>query len=215
MALDEFVRSALAVVIGLLLGSVLPADLLARRRGVDIRSQGDGNPGTINAVRVLGWLPGLLTAVYDLSVGVLAIEIAGLLGVPTGIGYLAGIATIVGHRFPVFQGFRGGGQAMAASAGLLLYGLALALSYGWLTAADVAIFLAILLVTFAVTRSDSAAAVVMLPFLVVRLAQTSSDWQFVAFMWVVAAHIWTVQLPVARRWLASSAVGPTRHPTHE
>ena len=88
-------RAAVAIAAGLLLGSVLPAELLARRRGVDIRARGDGNPGTVNAVRVLGWVPGLITFAYDASIGVFAIQLAGLLGVSAGAAYAAGIATIV------------------------------------------------------------------------------------------------------------------------
>lgn len=215
MPIDEMLRSILAVMTGLLLGSLLPADLFARRAGVDIRTNGDGNPGTVNVIRVLGWLPGLLTAAYDLSVGIAAIWIAGLLGASTGVAYMAGLASIVGHRFPVFRGFRGGGQAMAASAGLLLYGIAVALANGWLSAVDIVILIAILLVTFALTRSDSAAAIVMLPVLVALLIQAPADWQFLAFMFAVTAHIWLVQAPVARRWLESRTVRTTHHASHE
>ena len=107
-------------------GAASQADLLARRRSVDIRASGDNNPGTINAIRVLGWAPGLVTALYDVSIGVVCVLIAGALGAPTGVTYLAGIAAVVGHRLPVFHGFRGGGQGMGASAGLLLYGIATA-----------------------------------------------------------------------------------------
>lgn len=198
MATAETLTALLASLIGLLLGSVLPAELLARRRGVDIRSVGDGNPGTVNAVRALGWEPGLVTGVYDVLVGVVAIQIARLLGVSSGATYLAGLMTIVGHRYPVFQGFRGGGQGMAASAGLLVYGTGVALTRGWLSAVGLGVLIAILLVGFALTRSDVAAAIVMLPVLVVMLVVARADWQFLAFMTAVAMHIWIVQ--VAAVW---------------
>jgi acyl phosphate:glycerol-3-phosphate acyltransferase len=201
-------RAALALATGLVLGSVLPADLLARRRGVDIRATGDGNPGTVNAVRALGWVPGLITAAYDLSVGVVAIQIAYLLGLPEGVAYVAGTASVVGHRFPVFRGFRGGGQGMAASAGLLLYGVAVAMSRGWLSMIDVGVLVAILLVTFALTRSDSAAAVVMLPLLVVRVVVAQTDWQLVALLAATAGYIWVVQIAPARRWFDARTTGP-------
>ncbi len=211
----ETVRAVLAFAIGLVLGSFLPADALARRRGVDIRSSGDGNPGTVNAVRVLGWAPGLITAVYDLSVGVLALRIALLLGVADGPAYLTGIMTIVGHRFPVVRGFRGGGQGMAASAGLLLYGIVVATSRGWLTAVDIAALVTVLLVTFGLTRSDIAMAITMLPVLVVRLALARADRPFLAFMCAVAAYIWIVQAFAARRLFASRSVTPARGQTRE
>lgn len=194
MAMGETARVLLACVTGLLLGSVLPADLLARRRGIDIRSVGDRNPGTVNAVRALGWPAGLLTGFYDVLVGVAAIQIARLLGLSEGPSYLAGVMSVVGHRFPVFEGFRGGGQGMAASAGLLVYGITVALSRGWLSAGDIVILVAVVLVTFLVTRSDKAMALVVLPVLAVRLAVAHPGWQFLAFMIIVAGYIWVVQL---------------------
>lgn len=205
MGTGQLLRAVFALVIGLVLGSVLPADLLARRRGIDIRSSGDGNPGTINAIRVLGWAPGLITAVYDVAVGVLSIQIATLLGVSEGLAYLAGLASVVEHRFPVFRGFREDGQGMAASAGLLLYGIAVALSRGWLSALDVGGLIAILMVTFVLTHSDRAAAIVMLPLLVVRLMVAHPEWQFLAFMVAVTARIWIEQVAVVRRRLPAAA----------
>jgi glycerol-3-phosphate acyltransferase PlsY len=193
-----------------MLGSVLPAEILARRRGIDIRSVGDGNPGTVNAIRVLGWAPGLFTAVYDVSVGVVAILFARLIGVADGPAYLAGIMTIVGHDFPVYTRFKGGGQGMATSAGMIVYGVAVALTRGWLSTVDLGVLLAILVVAFALTRSDSAAAAVMLPFFMARLVTAVPDWRFLAFMCAVTAYIWIVQVVVVRRWLASRSVRPAR-----
>ena len=205
---SEWLRVALSLAIGLLLGSVLPADLLARARHVDIRATGDGNPGTVNAFKAMGWGPGLVTAAYDLSVGVAAILIARALGVPEGLAYLAGFAAVVGHRFPVLRGLRGGGQGMAASAGLVVYGVAVAMQRGRLSALDVVGLVAILLAAFAFTRSDAAAAVVMLPVLVIRLVLARADWQLLAFLTAAAGYIWIVQVDVVRRRLASRAAEP-------
>ncbi|MCW2706717.1 MAG: Glycerol-3-phosphate acyltransferase, partial [Frankiales bacterium] len=43
-----------AAVVGYLLGSVNPAVLIARTRGIDLRAIGSGNPGAANAGRALG-----------------------------------------------------------------------------------------------------------------------------------------------------------------
>jgi len=202
------VRALIATAIGLALGSVLPADLLAKRRGVDIRAKGDGNPGTVNAVRVLGWMPGLVTGLYDVSAGVVAVLVAGMLGVPTGFAYMAGIAVVVGHRFPVFSGFTGGGQGMGACAGLLVYGIVVAVSRGWLTAADLALLVAVLALAFVLSRSDKVAAVAMLPVLVGRLVLAGAEWQFAAFMSAVAGYMWIVQAQAVRRSLTSRTAKP-------
>lgn len=200
MTIADVLRAVLALVIGFALGSVLPASLLARWRGVDIRKVGDGNPGTINAIKGLGWGFGLLTAVYDISVGVVAILIAQLLGVSTGVAYLAGIMTIVGHVFPVFRGFRRGGQGMAASAGLLLYGVAVAFAHGWLSLAEIGLLVAILAVTFAITRSDKMMAIVMLPVLIAEVLIARPGWEFSAFMTTVVGYMWIVQVALVRNW---------------
>lgn len=207
MGSSELLRLLIALAIGLLLGSVLPADLLARRRGVDIRATGDGNPGTVNAVRALGWAPGLLTAAYDVSVGVIAIQIAALLAISGGLVYLAGITTIVGHRFPVFRRFRGGGQGMAASAGVLVYGIAEGLSRGWLSVATIGFLVAVLAVAFALTRSDKVAAIAMLPFLVADLMLARTSWPYAASMSAVAAYVWIVQVAAVRHRIERHAVG--------
>ena len=191
-------RTVLALAIGYLLGSVLPAELLARRRGIDIKAVGTGNPGTTNALAELGLVPGLVTAAYDMSVGIVAIQVALLIGVPTAWAYLAGIMSIVGHRFPMFFGFHGG-QGMAASAGMLIYGMGIALLRDWLSVADFAVLLAIAGLAFALTRSGSVVGVIALPLLMAQLLLAGPDREFLVFMAALAANIWAVQLVISRR----------------
>jgi len=197
-ALPEVLRAILALVVGFVLGSVLPARLLARRSGVDIASVGDGNPGTWNAFAGVGVGAGVITLAYDVSVGVVAIGVASLLGVAQGIVYLAGLMAVVGHRFPVFHRFRGGGQGMAASAGMVVYGVVVALFNGWLAPIHVVALLAIGVATFVLTRSPGMVAIVVLPTLLIELVLGRPEWRFLAFMAIVTGYIWTVQ--VAARW---------------
>jgi glycerol-3-phosphate acyltransferase PlsY len=206
-------RVIAALAIGLALGSILPADLLARLRGIDIRSVGDGNPGTWNAFAGLGLVSGLATLVYDGSVGIVSVLIARELGVSEAVAYLAGIMAVVGHRWPVFRGLRGGGQGMAASAGLIIYGAGLALSRGWLSAADFLVLLAIALVALGLTRSATMVGIAILPALVIELALKGPGWPFLAFMTAVAAHIWITQVIVVREEGGFEVLRPARgHP---
>ena len=46
---------SLVVLIGYLLGSLNLATLLAKRRGVDLRAGGSGNPGASNTVTLMAW----------------------------------------------------------------------------------------------------------------------------------------------------------------
>lgn len=206
----EAARIALALATGLLVGSVLPCELFARWCSVDIRTVGDGNPGAYNAFLGLGASCGVATALYDLSAGVAALLAARALGVPEGVAYLAGIMAIVGHRFPVYKGFRGGGQAMAAAAGLVVYGAALATSQGWLSWVDLAIVAAIGTTTFVFTRAGKDIAIVMLPVLVFMALASDAPWEFKAFESVAAGHIWLTQVLLTVRAIARPAEEPAR-----
>ena len=103
-------RLAAAAAAGYLLGTVPSADIasrLASGGAVDLRERGTGNPGAVNAMVVLGrrWGYGVLAA--DVSKGALACAVGRRLAGPRG-AHLAGTSSVVGHCFPVWNGFRGG-----------------------------------------------------------------------------------------------------------
>jgi glycerol-3-phosphate acyltransferase PlsY len=105
------------VVVGYLIGTFPNADLvtrLATRGEVDLRSAGSGNPGGLNAARVLGKKWGLLVIVLDAAKGALAGGIGLALG--DAGAYAAGTAVIAGHCWPVWNGFRGG-KGVASAGG--------------------------------------------------------------------------------------------------
>lgn len=186
-------RELLAVAIGYLLGSVLPADLLARSRGVDIRAVGTRNPGATNALKELGLAAGILTTIYDAAVGLVAMYVATLLGASTGWTYVAGAAAIVGHVFPVFFRFRGG-EGMAATTGLLVYEMGVGLVEGWLTPSGIVLLVAIALAVFSLTRSASVVGVVVAPLLGLEVLLGGPEPVQAVFMLGLAAYIWIVQL---------------------
>lgn len=202
-------RVAIALVIAYLLGSVLPADLFARAYRVDIRAVGTGNPGTTNVLQQLGLVPGLVTGAYDTSVGLISMFIAYRLGLPPGWLYVAGLFAVIGHCFPIFSGFRGG-QGMAATTGMLLYVMAVALGNGWLTANGIVLLGVLAVVVFALTRSATDVGVVVAPLLVVEMIVGRPDWEFATFMIALAAHIWFVQLWIARTNHLFRLAGPVR-----
>lgn len=193
-------REATAVVIGYLLGSVLPAYLLGRARGIDLRETGEKNAGTTNAFHVLGLGAAIPTALYDVSKGLLAMLVATWLGVAEPWVYAAGVAAIVGHRFPVWLRFRGA-QGMAASVGLLFYGLVVLLAEGWLSWLALAALAGVVIVAYGAFRSGTAAGVIVLPVLGITAGLHSGDPAFTAFFSVVVTYMWLVnlRLAVARR----------------
>ena len=105
------------VLVGYVIGMFPSADLIARlasRGSVDLRASGSGNPGGLNAARVLGKKWGLLVIVMDATKGALA-GFAGLAMGDAG-AYAAGTTAIAGHCWPVYNGFRGG-KGVAAAGG--------------------------------------------------------------------------------------------------
>ena len=104
-----------AAAVGYVVGSVSPATLLARARGVDLRGVGSGNPGAANAGRALGRRTGVLVAVLDLLKGLVPTLLFGL-ATPTA-GLVAGVAAVLGHvTSPLLRGRGGKGVATAAGA---------------------------------------------------------------------------------------------------
>jgi glycerol-3-phosphate acyltransferase PlsY len=189
-------RLVLAACIAYLLGSVLPAELFARACGIDIRKVGTGNPGTTNALNELGLIPGVVTGAYDTSVGLVSLWIAQRLGLPVGQTYLVALVSIVGHCLPLYSRFRGG-QGMAASTGLILFGIGFAVQRGWLSVVEI-VWLAVAAAgVFIVTWSASVVGVLAVPVLFVELALGRPEWQFALFMATVTTWIWLVQLYLA------------------
>jgi glycerol-3-phosphate acyltransferase PlsY len=107
--------------VGYLLGTVPTADLVARRWSqgrVDLRRLGSGNPGSLNAATVLGARAGITVLAGDVAKGAAAAAAGAAIAGPVG-AHLAGPASVVGHCYPVWTGFRGG-KGVAASIGQCL-----------------------------------------------------------------------------------------------
>ena len=107
----------LAVLAAYLMGSIPFAQLLSKRRGIDLRRVGSGNVGASNVLRTLGVRPAVLAMMLDAVKGTVAVLIAQRLTNGVAAPVMAGLASMVGHVYPVWLRFRGGkGVATAAGA---------------------------------------------------------------------------------------------------
>ncbi len=104
------------LILGYLSGSVNYAIIVTRLvAGKDIRKIGNLNPGTSNVVREVGKFWGVLVGFLDALKGVVPVLIARLtvLQGDTSLEfftlYCIGIVAVLGHRFPLYHGFKGGG----------------------------------------------------------------------------------------------------------
>jgi glycerol-3-phosphate acyltransferase PlsY len=128
------------ILLAYLFGSISTAILVARAMGLpDPRTQGSGNPGATNVLRIGGKKAGALTLLGDPLKGLLPVLLARFLEVTDPV--LAGVAfaAFIGHIYPLFFGFKGG-KGVATAIGVLLgvsWPVALAVMATWLFMAKV------------------------------------------------------------------------------
>lgn len=103
-----------------LIGSLSSAIILCKLAGLpDPRTEGSGNPGATNVMRIGGKKLAALTLVGDLLKGLIPVVAAWLLNQSPLIVSLVAIAAFLGHLFPVFFGFKGG-KGVATALGAIL-----------------------------------------------------------------------------------------------
>jgi glycerol-3-phosphate acyltransferase PlsY len=131
----------------------------------DVREYGSGNAGATNTFRVLGKRAGVPVLLIDILKGYAAVNLAYLSNyTPHSNQYInlqivLGIASLIGHIFPLFASFRGG-KGIATLLGIML---AVHL-FAALTA--MGIFIVVLLVSSYVSLSSMITAV-MFPVIVI------------------------------------------------
>lgn len=102
----------LTILIAYLMGSIASSVWVGQLfYGIDVREYGSGNAGATNTIRVLGIKAGIPVLLLDVLKGFFAVYLVYLMpGVPdsTDVKIILGIASVLGHIFPVYVGFRGG-----------------------------------------------------------------------------------------------------------
>src|SRR5215211_7397830 len=107
-------------IVAYLLGSIPFGYLVVRKKiGADIRQTGSGGTGATNVSRRAGRAAGVLTLLLDAAKGSVAMLIAKAVSGDDWVIAAAAIATLVGHIFPVWLGFRGG-KGVATGVGIFL-----------------------------------------------------------------------------------------------
>jgi glycerol-3-phosphate acyltransferase PlsY len=89
-------------------------------KGVDVRASGSGNIGATNVLRTTGRGIAVVTLLFDIGKGFLAVWIASKLTDGSSLWTsLAALAVMAGHSYPIFLGFKGG-KAVASFIGAFL-----------------------------------------------------------------------------------------------
>ena len=125
----DFLNAIAALLIAYLLGAIPFGFLIAKSRGIDIRTVGSKNIGATNVFRCVGAKWGILAFVCDMLKGIGGVwcamlpvllwkaDIAG--GHLLLLKVLCGTAAMLGHIFPVYLRFKGG-KGVSTALGLLL-----------------------------------------------------------------------------------------------
>jgi glycerol-3-phosphate acyltransferase PlsY len=146
-----------------LLGSIPFGFIVAKAKGIDIRSVGSGNIGATNAMRVLGKPAGIFVLLMDAAKGFLAVALLadGLpqllhLSIPDiQINHvIAGICAVLGHNYTCWLKFKGG-KGIATTAGVYL---ALA---PWAVPVALVVFIIAVLITKYVSVGSIASAIAL------------------------------------------------------
>jgi glycerol-3-phosphate acyltransferase PlsY len=153
----------LTAVAAYLLGSIPTGYLVAKARGIDIRTVGSGNIGATNAMRALGKPAGIFVLLMDALKGYAACAWLGsgaiaVFALPLeqqeNLRILAGITAVLGHNFTCWLKFKGG-KGIATTGGVYL---ALA---PWAVLIGVAAFILAVLVSRYVSIGSIVAAVAL------------------------------------------------------
>jgi glycerol-3-phosphate acyltransferase PlsY len=149
----------LTALVAYLLGSIPTGFLVAKARGLDIRTVGSGNIGATNVFRTLGTPAGIFVLLADSLKGWLAVAVAANLlcnwFFPDAgslsrdwFRILAALCAILGHNYTCWLYFKGG-KGIATTAGVLAALVPLAL----------VIILGVWIIVLAVSRYVSLASV--------------------------------------------------------
>ncbi len=168
----------IAGAVGYLIGSIPTAMSLGRLRGVDLRKEGSGNPGTSNALRTVGW--GLASAVLavEAAKGYLAVT-AGEWMADDAAAIAGGLGAVAGNVYNVWYRFEGG--------------KGLGISFGVLAALWPAVLLPVGVVIFVGMRLSGSSGVAALATMVALVVMALLWW---AYKWPTGGMRPTGQLTV-------------------
>ncbi len=156
----------------------------------DPRTEGSGNPGATNVLRLGNRKAAAFTLLGDSLKGLIPVLFAQFLHSPDAVLAAVGLAAFLGHLYPVFFGFRGG-KGVATALGVLL-GLS-----PWLGGAAVATWG----IVFALSRVSSLsalAAALLAPVYAWWLTPTPPLFGAVAIM--VVLLVWRHRSNIRKLW---------------
>jgi glycerol-3-phosphate acyltransferase PlsY len=102
-----------------LVGSIPSSYLAAKSRGIDLRQHGTNQVGGGNLWRTTSRKLGLAVGIFDFIKGIIMVWVAHSQGLDVSQQVVVGLATVVGHNWPVFLRFHGG-RGVATTLGVVM-----------------------------------------------------------------------------------------------
>jgi acyl phosphate:glycerol-3-phosphate acyltransferase len=176
------------LVVAFLIGGIPFGLLIAKSKGVDLRTVGSGNIGATNVGRTLGKKFGLLTFALDFLKGAIPVAIVvpvarlidptapDAVGGPDVLRVATAMLAFLGHVFPVYLKFKGG-KGVATGAGVM------SVLVPWAFAVGVLTWVAVLWATRYVSAASIISAVALI---VARLVEVRND---MSSGWVVTVFV--------------------------
>ncbi|MHC4640123.1 MAG: glycerol-3-phosphate 1-O-acyltransferase PlsY [Planctomycetota bacterium] len=195
-----YLKFALAVIFGYLLGSIPFGVIIARAHGKDLRSIGSGNIGATNVARALGRRWAYVCFLLDVLKGLVPMLAARVfIGItdPTpgllSLWLLVGFSAILGHIFPIYLKFKGG-KGVATSLGVALGFW----PYYTICAAVAFVMWAAITLIWRYISLASIAASIAFPLVLVLAIALKPDWDF-ANLWPLLVAATAIPLMVVIR----------------
>jgi glycerol-3-phosphate acyltransferase PlsY len=115
---------AVLAVLAYLIGSIPIGFMIAKARGVDLRTIGSGNVGATNVYRAFGFRLAIFVFILDVTKGFIGTAVLPAIWTPaalsiTWVRIICGIAAIAGSIASVFMKLRGG-KGVATAVGVFL-----------------------------------------------------------------------------------------------
>ena len=182
----------LLAVFSYLAGSFPSAYLLARvLRKVDVRRVGSGNVGATNVFKNIGPLAGAITGLIDAGKGALVVLVARHPPFDPAVDPLwAVVAAMIGHNWPVWLRFQGGGGLATFVGGLAMlvpFWQVVVLGLTWWA-------------FYLIPRHKYVSSVLMCALLPAWLGWARSSWDFFAFGLAAGMTLGVKQVRAWIRW---------------
>ncbi|PHS35079.1 MAG: acyl-phosphate glycerol 3-phosphate acyltransferase [Alkaliphilus sp.] len=124
--MKELILAIILFFFSYLIGSIQPAYIIGKARGIDIRKHGSGNAGASNVIMTIGKKQGILVAAIDIFKAFLLVFVYSLLQDNQFLldSYSLNMSMIVlgvvlGHDYPFYMQYRGG-KGTSCYIGILL-----------------------------------------------------------------------------------------------